>query len=54
MVLSFGGTISAAVLFDQAGVAALPLLSLAFVLVNADLIWRSIRGTRTIDLDRGG
>jgi hypothetical protein len=54
MVLSFGGTISAAVLFDQAGVAALPLLSLAFVLVNADLIWRSIRGRRTVDLDRGG
>ncbi len=43
MVLSFGATISAAVLFEQNGVAALPLLSLAFVLVNADLLWRSIR-----------
>ncbi len=43
MVLSFGATISAAVLFEEAGVAALPLLSLAFVLVNCDLLWRSIR-----------
>jgi hypothetical protein len=46
MVLSFGATISAAVLFEQTGVAALPLLSVAFVLVNADLLWRSIRDHR--------
>jgi hypothetical protein len=45
MVLSFGATISAAVLFEQAGVAALPLLSLAFVLVNCDLLWRSVRAS---------
>jgi hypothetical protein len=46
MVASFGATISAAVLFDQGGVAALPLLSLAFLLVNCDLLWRSIRRPR--------
>jgi hypothetical protein len=44
MTLSFGGTLALAIALDEAGVAALPLLSLAFVLVNADLIWRSSRG----------
>ena len=44
MVLSFGGTLVLAVFFDQAGVAALPLLSAGFVLANGDLLWRSIRG----------
>lgn len=51
MVLSFGATISAAVLFEQSGVAALPLLALAFVLVNADLLWRSLRGRPGADRD---
>ncbi len=43
MALSFGATFAIAVFFDQFGVAALPLLSLAFVLPNADLLSRSIR-----------
>jgi hypothetical protein len=43
MVASFGGTICLAVWLDHGGVAALPLLSASFVLVNADLLWRSIR-----------
>jgi len=43
MTLSFGATLALAIALDEAGVAALPLLSLAFLLVNADLLWRSIR-----------
>ena len=40
MTLSFGATLAIAVASDQPGVAALPLLSAAFVIVNADLLWR--------------
>jgi hypothetical protein len=43
MALSFGTTLALAVAFDVAGLPALPLLSAAFVLVNADLLWRSYR-----------
>jgi hypothetical protein len=43
MALSFGATLAIAVGADVAGLPALPLLSAAFVLVNADLIWRSLR-----------
>jgi hypothetical protein len=43
MTLSFGATLALAVGLDEPGVAALPLLSLAFVLVNADRLWRSVR-----------
>ncbi len=46
MTLSFGATLVIAVALDQAGVAALPLLSAAFVLVNGDLLWRSLRSPR--------
>ena len=46
MTLSFGGTLALAVALDQGGVAALPLLSAAFVLVNADLLWRELRDRR--------
>jgi len=53
MTLSFGGTLALAIWFEQAGVAALPLLSAAFVLVNADLLWASIRGRRQVDADLG-
>ena len=49
MTLSFGATLAVAVAFDEAGVAALPLLSAAFVLVNADLLWRSFRQRRSVD-----
>jgi hypothetical protein len=53
MTLSFGGTLALAIWFEQAGVAALPLLSAAFVLVNGDLLWASIRGRRHVDADLG-
>jgi hypothetical protein len=43
MALSFGATLAIAVGADVAGLPALPLLSAAFVLVNGDLIWRSLR-----------
>jgi hypothetical protein len=43
MALSFGATLALAVGFDVAGLPALPLLSAAFVLVNADLIWSTYR-----------
>ena len=43
MTLSFGATLAIAVASDRAGVAALPLLSAAFVIVNADLLWRERR-----------
>jgi hypothetical protein len=40
---SFGATIALAVGWDKAGLPALPLLSLGFLLVNADLIWERLR-----------
>jgi hypothetical protein len=43
MTLSFGTTLALAVGFDVAGLPALPLLSAAFVAVNADLIWAAYR-----------
>lgn len=43
MTASFGVTLVLAVLADISGLPALPLLSGAFVLVNADLIWRRLR-----------
>jgi hypothetical protein len=46
MVLSFGLTLATAVWLDVGGLAALPLLSAAFVIPNADLLWRSFRSRR--------
>jgi hypothetical protein len=43
MALSFGATLALAVGFDVAGLPALPLLSIALVLVNADYFWRAVR-----------
>ena len=49
MVASFGGTIALAVsgalerVFNLGGLPALPLLSVAFLIVNADLLWRLLR-----------
>jgi uncharacterized membrane protein YjjB (DUF3815 family) len=49
MVTSFGGTIALALsgalerIFSLGGLPALPLLSIAFLLVNADLLWRRLR-----------
>jgi hypothetical protein len=41
--LSFGVTLALAAFTDVGGLPALPLLSAAFVLVNADLLWRQRR-----------
>ena len=52
MVASFGGTIALALsgalerIFSLGGLPALPLLSIAFLLVNADVLWRRL-GPRT-------
>ncbi len=43
MTASFGATIAFAVWFDLGGLPALPLLSLAFLLANGDLLWREVR-----------
>lgn len=46
MALSFGVTIALAVAFDADGLPALPLLSITFVIVNADLLWKAFRSWR--------
>ena len=43
MTLSFGATLALTVAFDLAGLPALPLLSLGFLLPNADILWRRVR-----------
>jgi hypothetical protein len=43
MALSFGATLALAVAFDVAGLPALPGLCIAFLAVNADLIWTKLR-----------
>ena len=43
MVLSFGATLALAVALELGGLPALPLLSLAFLVANGDLIWASFR-----------
>ena len=43
MAASFGATIALAVAFDVEGLPALPLLSRAFLVANADLLWRDVR-----------
>jgi hypothetical protein len=42
-VVSFGATMALAVGFEVDGLPALPLLSVAFLLVNGDLVWRRLR-----------
>lgn len=49
MSLSFGATLALAVAFDVAGLPALPLLSAAFILTNADLIWRAYKERSATD-----
>lgn len=44
--LSFGATLAITAFSDVAGLPALPLLSVAFVLANADLLWRRIGAWR--------
>jgi hypothetical protein len=43
MTLSLALTMTLAVAFDVAGLPALPLLSLGFLVPNADLLWRAFR-----------
>jgi hypothetical protein len=43
MTLSFGATLALAVAFEISGLPALPLLSAAFVIANADLVWKKMR-----------
>ena len=47
MALSFGATLALAVGFDISGLPALPLLSVAFVLANADHFWRYYKDWRS-------
>ena len=49
LVASIGGTISLATAFDVGGLPALPLLSVGFLLPNADLLWREVRGRSARD-----
>jgi hypothetical protein len=44
--LSFGATVVIANAFDLSGLPALPLLSVAFLLANGDLLWRRSRRQR--------
>lgn len=53
MTASFGLTIVLTVAFDVIGLPALPLLSLAFLAVNADLLWRAVK-RRDWGLSRSG
>jgi hypothetical protein len=47
MALSFGATLALAVGFDISGLPALPLLSVAFVLANADRFWSDYEAWRS-------
>ena len=46
LVASFGATIATAVAWNKPGLPALPLLSLGFLLANADLLWTRLRASR--------
>ena len=46
MTATFALTLMLAVAFDVAGLPALPLLSLGFLVPNADLLWRAFRTRR--------
>jgi hypothetical protein len=43
LTASIGGTMALATYFDVGGLPALPLLSLGFLLPNADLLWGAVR-----------
>jgi hypothetical protein len=51
LTLSFGATMALAVGFDLAGLPALPLLSLAFLGVNGDILWRRLRAARQAEAE---
>lgn len=46
MTLSFGVTLAGTYFLDVDGLPALPLLAFAFLLANADLLWRAFRERR--------
>jgi hypothetical protein len=46
MTASFGATIVLAVWRDLGGLPALPLLSLAFLVANGDILWRHLKQAR--------
>lgn len=52
LTASFGATIALAVWLDLGGLPALPLLSLGFLLPNADLLWTRIRKERAAESDQ--
>ena len=52
MALSFGATLALAVGFDISGLPALPLLSVAFVVANADHLWRYYGDWRSAKLSK--
>ena len=43
LTASLGATMVLATAWDVGGLPALPLLSLGFLLANADLLWRAVR-----------
>jgi hypothetical protein len=49
LVASIGGTISLATVLEVDGLPALPLLSVGFLLPNADLLWRAVRDRNARD-----
>jgi hypothetical protein len=49
LTASVGGTIALATWWNVDGLPALPLLSLGFLLPNADLLWRAVRGRSARD-----
>ena len=46
LTLSFGGTMALAIWWGASGLPALPLLSLGFLLPNADLLWGKLKTVR--------
>jgi hypothetical protein len=54
MTASFGLTMALATEFDVSGLPALPLLSLGFLGVNADLLWRELRQGRRKEAEEAG
>jgi len=49
LTASIGGTIALTTVLDVNGLPALPLLSVGFLLPNADLLWRAVRGRSARD-----
>jgi hypothetical protein len=46
LVAGLGGTMVLATELDVGGLPALPLLSVGFLLANADVLWNRLRGSR--------